>query len=139
MKKWLLVVLLLLSSFTVAQTDKTQLTESVKPLLAAINAAAKTGFDADRPNYLPGYGVAYIAVLCDNSKTRWADVFQVIKGFTTALGQTVKGLDADDWFSLTVNFVCDREAGNPSFVVRQKGVDFGKADKWEVWVNGKKQ
>jgi hypothetical protein len=133
MKK-LIVAILLLSSVGFATTDIKLLTESIKPLLAALNAAAKMNYD--EPAYLPGYGLSFVDSVCDSSKTRWQDIYVQIKGMTAALGQTVKGLDSNEWLSLTTNFICDRESGNPTITVREKGSDLGKPDKWEVWIDG---
>lgn len=135
MKK-IILTLLTTIGIAYAATDIKQVTETIKPLIAALNTSAKTDFSVNEPNYLPGYGLAYVDSICDNSKTRWGDIFQAIKGFTSALGQIVKGLDTEDWLSFTFVFQCDRESGNPTYTVRQKGGDLGKPDKWEVWING---
>jgi hypothetical protein len=135
MKKTIAIVLFSLFSISsLAAADIKTAIESLKPMIAAISAASKINFsDAV---YLPGYGLNYKGSECGDSKTLWPVIYQQIKGLNAALAQTVKGLDAGDWLSFSVQFVCDRAAGDPSFVARIKGTDNGKPEKWEVWIDG---
>ena len=136
MKKLFVIAVLALSSLALAASNLTVFTESSKAWLGALNGSAK--FRLSNPAYLPGYGIAFSTQVCDKFSERWVADYAQIKGLTAALGQTIKGVDPQEWMSISINYVCDFSNGDVQVTARTKGADIGK-DVWEVWVDGKKQ
>ena len=133
MKKVFLVLVLMFSSAFAA--DLNMFKESSKAWLAAINASTDFGFD--NPANLPGYGVAFSVSKYRKFET-WVDSFAQLKGLTAALHTTIKGLEATDYLSFSVNYTGDFNASDTQVTARIKAADLSKGI-WEVWVNGKKQ
>ena len=136
MKKLIIIALLALSSLALAASNFAVFNESSKAWLGALNGSAK--FRLDNPAYLPGYGIAFSTQACEKYSERWVADYAQIKGLTAALGQTIKGIDPQEWLSISINYVCDFSNADVQVTARIKGADIGK-DTWEVWVDGKKQ
>lgn len=135
MKK-LFFVFFMVFSFASAGDIKT-ISESSNPLIAAINSAAKLGFgDAF---IIPEYGVGFYTTPCKKFNDNWVQDWQAIKGMVAALGQMVKGLNPDEWFSLNIIYSCDFTNGDTHVTARVKAATLNKPETWEVWVNGVKQ
>jgi hypothetical protein len=136
MWKVLISFVVALASVTFAASNLTVFNESSKAWLGALNGASK--FRLSNPAYLPGYGISFSTQQCEKFSERWTADYAQIKGLTAALGQTIKGVDPQEWLSISISYVCDFSNGDTQVTARVKGADIGK-DLWEVWVNGKKQ
>ena len=134
MKK-LIVILAFIFSSALAASNLPQFLESSKAWLGAINGATKMSLDT--PAYLPGYGIAFSSSQCGKFSERWVSDYAALKGLTTALAQTIKGVDPQEYLSISVTYNCDYANGDVQVTARIKGADIGK-DLWEVWVDGKK-
>ncbi|AFZ66974.1 hypothetical protein [Deinococcus peraridilitoris] len=132
MTKLMVLTAVLLSSVAAAADTKLA-AESTKVLLSAIDAGAKTDFEQFM--YLPGYGFSATDSKIGDFDKEFPSIYAQIKGLTTALKSTVKGMDANDWVSFHVQFVSFSK-DNQNVVVRQRFTDLGDAEKWEVWLNG---
>ena len=128
MKKVFISLAFVLFGSSVAAPNVTQFSESAKALTAAI--AASTDVSFREWVYLPGYGFDARGSGSVSDIDKIKAITNNIKSLTAALSNTVKGADATDWISFSVTGY-----DNDQLLVREKFSDFGKTDKWEVWIN----
>ncbi len=135
MKKWFLVFVFFVSSVVAA--DLKSVAETAKPMIAAINASA--GMRFGDPILIPNYGVSYVSSKCEKFSDQWQKDWQGIKGMVAALGQTVKGFEPNELFSLHITYDCDFTNGDTQVTAQVKAGTISRLETWEIWVNGKKQ
>ena len=131
MKK--VLVLAVLFAFAPSVSFSASALETFKALIGAINASTQLRFAA--PYYLPDSGVVIVGGGYKSFKDESAPDIAQIKGLSAALATSVRGLDPNVWISFVVRYSAD----DVDLVLREKYADFGKADKWEMWVNGELQ
>ena len=132
MKK-IFFVLLMAFSFAFAESNIPIFIESSKAWTGAINAGS--GVSLDRCIYIPDYGFAIGGNASIDDQENIKKIVNTVQNLTLALSSTVKGADANDWISFNIYNLF----GDNTMVLREKFSDLGKIDKWEVWINGKKQ
>ncbi|HEX2863132.1 MAG TPA: hypothetical protein VHN99_01080 [Deinococcales bacterium] len=126
--KSLLIAALATLSFTPAlAADLNKIADTQETFLGAVNGTL--GDTLGSVQYIPGYGLN-LQARAFGTPPALAKVKASITKTITALGDTVQGLDPNDWLSIT--YKCDTY----QLVVRAHRNNVKAV---EAWVNGKKQ
>ena len=127
MKRLAVALAAMVLTATAFAADLAKIADTQETFLGAVNGTL--GDTLGSVQYIPGYGLNFQA-RSFGTNPALAKVRAGLVKTLTALGDTVKGLDAVDWLSIT--YKCD----NYQLVVR---AHLNNLKAVETWLNGKRQ